>query len=100
MLKEVTVVEAFEMIEGEPNLQLLDVRSKEEFEKGSLPGFHSVPLAELSQTMPRLDGKKKTLLLCSDGSLSHQAQSMLEACGFEPAIIRGGLRDWAKIYPR
>ncbi len=98
MNKEVTVIEAQELMELGEALLLLDVRSAEEFSKGSLPGFENLPLSEISQAMPNLDGRKTTLLLCSDGTQSHQAQILLEACGFTAQIIRGGLRDWSLVF--
>ena len=96
--KELTVIEAQELMESNDNLQLLDVRSTEEFAKKSLPGYTNLPLADLSHAMPQLEGKKRTLLLCSDGTQSLQAQQLLDACGFETQIIRGGLRDWVEIF--
>ncbi len=97
MNKELTVVEAFEAIQSNESLQLIDVRSAVEFEKEALDGFTNIPLSEISQAMPKLDGKKKTILICSDGTQSHQAQTLLEACGYEPFTIRGGIRDWKLV---
>ena len=94
MNKELTVVEAYELMHGNETLQLIDVRSAAEFEKHAVAGFTNIPLAEISQAMPKLDGKKKTILMCSDGTQSHQAQTILEACGYEPSTVRGGIRDW------
>ena len=97
MNKEITVVEAQELMQA-GGISLFDVRSAQEFAKGSLPGFTNLPLADISNAMPDLDGRKPALLLCSDGTQSHQAQILLEACGFNAQIIRGGLRDWALVF--
>ncbi|MDX2470309.1 MAG: rhodanese-like domain-containing protein [SAR324 cluster bacterium] len=97
MNKELTVVEAYEAIQSNQSLQLIDVRSAVEFEKDALQGFTNIPLSEISQAMPKLDGKKKTILICSDGTQSHQAQTLLEACGYEPLTVRGGIRDWKLV---
>lgn len=101
MEKEITVIEARDLIEEEDDLQLIDVRSKEAFEAGALEGFINIPLSKLSQEIPNLDGKKRTLIICSDGSISFQALKLLESCSIVNAqVIRGGYTDWKKIIQR
>jgi rhodanese-related sulfurtransferase len=97
MDKEITVIEARDAILDEDNIQLIDVRSKELFEKKSLPRFINVPLKNISREIPNLDGRKKTFILCDDGTESFQALKLLEACGFKAQVIRGGLNDWEQI---
>ncbi len=96
---ELTVIEARDLIrkDKEHNFQLIDVRTKEVFENESLPGFINIPLNELSQKFDQLDGKKRTLLICKDGSQSVLALKMIESCGFSGQVIRGGLDDWKRI---
>lgn len=99
METELTVIEARDLIKSsETNtLQLLDVRTRSVFENESLPGFINIPVNELSRKIDQLDGKRRTLLLCKDGSQSQQAMKLLESCGFNVQVIRGGLDDWKKI---
>lgn len=99
METELTVIEARDLIKSsdDNSLQLLDVRSKAVFENESLPGFINIPVNELSRKIDQLDGKKRTLLLCKDGSQSVQALKLLESCGFSGQVIRGGLDDWKRI---
>ena len=97
MEKEITVIEARDMIQAEDDLQLLDVRTEESFENGALPGFLNVPLNSISRKIPDLDGRKKTLIICKDGSQSHEALKLLESVGFNVQVIRGGLNDWNRV---
>lgn len=97
MEKEITVIEARDLIQGENDLQLLDVRTEESFKNDSLPGFMNVPLNSISRTISDLDGRKRTLLICKDGSQSHEALKLLESVGFNAQVIRGGLKDWKKV---
>ena len=97
---EINVIDARGLIksdEDEKNLQLIVVRSKEVFEKSSIPGFTNIPLSELSRRIQELDGKKRTLIICKDGTQSYKALKLLESCGFGAQVIRGGLNDWTKI---
>jgi rhodanese-related sulfurtransferase len=95
--KEVTVIEARDLIKEDKDLQLIDVRSEESFAEFALPGFINIPLSRLSQEIPNLDGKKRTLIICNDGNLSFQALKLLESCDVNAKVIRGGYADWKKI---
>lgn len=97
MEKELTVIEARDLMQEQKDLQLIDVRSSESFNEYSLPGFINIPLSRLSQEIPNLDAKKQTLIVCSDGNLSAQALKLLESCDINAQKIRGGLTDWKKI---
>ncbi|MBU3916097.1 rhodanese-like domain-containing protein [bacterium] len=97
MEKEITVIEARDIIKSGETLQLIDVRSQEAFEDYALPGFINIPLNRISQEIPNLDNRKKTLLICADGSQSTQAQKLLESCEINALVIRGGHIDWKKI---
>jgi len=95
--KEVTVIEARDLMEKEKDIQLIDVRSQDAFSDYSLPGFINIPLSKLSQEIPNLDAKKQTLIICSDGNLSFQALKLLESCDINAKVVRGGHVDWKKI---
>jgi rhodanese-related sulfurtransferase len=97
---EINVIEARDLMMSNAiskSLQLIDIRPKESFERLSLSGFVNIPLADLSRSIPSLDGKKRTLILCQDGMLSYKALQLLESCGFNAQVIRGGIDDWTRI---
>ncbi|PCI30410.1 MAG: rhodanese [SAR324 cluster bacterium] len=94
---EITVIEARDLIRSKKTLQLIDLRSPVEYNRGSIQGFINIPLSELSLKIPQLEGRKHTLLLCQDGTQSHQGLLLLEATGFNVQVVRGGLRDWARV---
>ncbi len=93
---EKNVIEARDML-ALNTVQLIDVRSQEQFEKKNIPSAANIPLSRISQEIPQMDTKKTTLLICNDGSLSIQALKIFEACGYNAYVIRGGLNDWEKI---
>lgn len=98
MEKELTVIEARDLIQSSGNdLQLIDVRAPEAFERDALPGFINIPLSRLTQEIPNLDAKKRTLIICEDGFKSVQALKLLESCDVNAQVIRGGFADWNKI---
>lgn len=97
MENEITVIEAFELMQSETNLRLVDLREAKDFEKKAVEGFVNIPFANLSNELGGFDNRQKTLLLCADGTQSHQARQLLEACGYSAQVIRGGMKDWKQV---
>ena len=96
-LKEITVIEARDLLRSKDTIQTIDVRSPKEFEKGSLEGAINIPLNHISREIHAINPNLPTLLICNDGSTSQRALTLLEACDFKAQVIRGGLQDWTKV---
>ena len=94
---EITVIEAYELIQNAKDLQVVDLRDPEEFDKSSIKGSVNIPFNELSAELGDFDGRKRTLLLDANGSKSHQAKALLDACGYVSTVVRGGYDDWLSI---
>jgi len=73
---------------------LIDVRSKEEFEAGHIPGAHNIPLGELNAEDPRLQGGSTVYVNCLGGVTSAQACQILGSEGIPAVNVTGGFRDW------
>lgn len=71
--------------------QLVDVRSEDEFRKGSLEGAVNVPLFLLRIKASQFDRKRPLLLFCNDGRLSATAAFLLTQNGFQTHVLAGGL---------
>ncbi|MEG0731854.1 MAG: FAD-dependent oxidoreductase [Vagococcus sp.] len=56
---------------------LVDVRTKKEFAKGSIPGFINLPLNELREKMNEIPKDKEIILSCHSGQRSYIASRML-----------------------
>jgi len=97
MENEITVIEAYELISTNRDLQIVDLREPTEFAQASIDRSVNIPFAQLSAELGEFDGRKKTLLIDKDGSKSHQAKALLDACGYTSLVVRGGYDDWASI---
>lgn len=78
---------------GKPGLQVLDVRSLEEFDAYHIPTARAMPLETLVTTS---FNPEATLVLYSQGG-GHAAQAwvMLRALGYRKVFcLRGGLDEW------
>jgi rhodanese-related sulfurtransferase len=89
---------AYEMIQNDNNVTLLDVRTVEEYKKdGKIADAKLIPLGELSNNLNNLnmlDKSKKVLVYCRSGSRSASAARMLENNGFTVINMSGGINSW------
>ncbi len=86
---------AYEMIQNDNNLTLLDVRTPEEYKKdGRIAGAKLIPLGELPKNLDMLDKSKKVLVYCHSGNRSNSAARILEGNGFTVINMSGGMMKW------
>jgi len=88
------------IIQQDPSLQLIDVRSQSEFEKFHLPGAVNIPLNDLLSVewITVFDQDVKMNVLYSNGnSKSLEAWMLLRQKGYKQNyIMNGGLNYWAE----
>ena len=93
--ESVTPKVAYEMLQNDNNVTLLDVRTVEEFKKdGKIAGAKLIPLGQLSQNLNMLDKSKKVLVYCRSGNRSVSASRILESNGFTVVNMSGGIEKW------
>jgi len=93
--ESVTPKIAYEMIQNDDNVTLLDVRTVEEFKKdGRISGAKLIPLGQLSANLKMLDKSKKVLVYCRSGNRSVSASRILESNGFTVINMSGGMNEW------
>jgi NADPH-dependent 2,4-dienoyl-CoA reductase/sulfur reductase-like enzyme/rhodanese-related sulfurtransferase len=71
--------------------QLVDVRSTQEFARGSLAGAVNIPLDDLRVRVRELDPDKRTIVFCEVGLRGHLATRILKQIGFKDVgNLKGG----------
>ncbi len=74
---------------------LLDVRDKEEFELGAIPGSTLLPLPQLRERLGELDKSKPYIIYCAQGLRGYIAARMMKQHGFENVKnLAGGFGTW------
>lgn len=74
---------------------LLDVRSKQEYDEGHLPGSTLLCLYDLNKQAGNILPDKQTTIIvyCTSGNRSKEAQKILEEMGYENVYnLEGGLQ--------
>lgn len=73
----------------------MDVRSKDEYKEGYLPGAINIPVYDLEKKLKEgmvVDSNKTIIVYCQSGYRSKKAIKILEANGYENCYeIEGGL---------
>jgi NADPH-dependent 2,4-dienoyl-CoA reductase/sulfur reductase-like enzyme/rhodanese-related sulfurtransferase len=84
-----------------PDLQLVDVRSSDEFDSGHLEGARLLPLDELRDRLGELDPRKETVVYCRVGFRGYLAALILQQNGFgDIRNLTGGLLICPEGAPR
>ena len=79
--------------------QFVDVREREEWDEGHIPGAVHVPRGNLESRIEGVapDREKKLLLYCASGARSAFAAKTLGELGYEDVVsLQGGFSDWKR----
>ncbi len=95
--RTVTPLEAKALIEKRKDLLLVDVRSPEEFQGGSLPGATLIPFWDFAKNRFDLPKDKPILLICAVGGRSLACGQLLASQGYREVYnLKGGLDAWVE----
>lgn len=90
-----------ESLEQNNSIQILDVRTRLEFEKYHLKGAINIPAPDLRERYRELDQKKQYYVICNSGHRSTLAISLLLQRGFENLInVVGGMTGMRALIKR
>ena len=85
-----------DMITGDANFVLLDVRAPLEYEDNHITGAINIPVADLRTRHNELDKDKITVLICSSGNRSSLGASILKQHGFKDIYnVAGGMTGYS-----
>jgi rhodanese-related sulfurtransferase len=75
--------------------QLIDCRSKQEFETGHINGARNISVAQITREYQKLRKDQPIYLYCESGKRSGRAAVYLRSRGFNDVYeLQGGLKSW------
>ncbi len=99
-LSELDQMTVHEVKEQSDALQILDVRSPDEWEKGHIPGAKHIFLPEVPKKSRELSKKKPVAVYCDSGYRASIAASILQNDGFDVHNVPGSWQAWLNAkYP-
>ncbi|MBO7427738.1 MAG: rhodanese-like domain-containing protein [Paludibacteraceae bacterium] len=100
--KNISPQEFHEMITKDPNLQVVDVRTPQEFAAGHIKGARNVDFRnpDFEKNIAKAVKKRKTVLVyCRSGKRSLNAMNLMVKNGFKDVYnMEGGILAWEKEY--
>ena len=96
-IQMVSPVQVYEAVYGEDSLQLLDVRTHEEYEVSHLKNAQNICVTSdnFREKVAVLDKQKPVYVYCKKGGRSAQAAQILKDMGFTKVYdLQGGLTSW------
>lgn len=96
MYEEITQEEAKKIMDADESAIILDVREKEEFDEGHIPGAILIPYTEIEDKADEMLPDKDSLILvyCRSGRRSKIAAKALSELGYTSVKEFGGIIDW------
>ena len=96
MYEQITVEEAKKIMDNGEDFVILDVREKDEFDAGHIPGAVLIPYTEIKNNAEEIlpDKDKQILVYCRSGRRSKIAAESLAKLGYTNVKEFGGIIDW------
>ena len=94
--RQLTSQDAKEWMDEDESVIVVDVRTKEEYEAGHIPGALLIPNETIENTPPEElpDKSAKILIYCRSGNRSYQASLKLLEMGYDFIYDFGGINTW------
>lgn len=78
---------------------LVDVRTREEFAAGAIPGARNVPIDELRERLGELPRDREIITYCQVGQRGYLATRIVLQAGYRAANLSGGFASFRMFHP-
>ena len=96
LYSSITMEDAAVLLESENDYLLLDVRTKQEYFSGHIPGAVCIPNEDIDENVAEAlpDQEQVICVYCRSGNRSKQAAEKLANLGYTNIVEIGGVKDW------
>ena len=88
-MKSITAAE----LAARTSTPLIDVRERDEYARGHVPGAVNIPMSEIGNRLDELPGEAFDVI-CQMGGRSARVVEALEARGYDVTNVDGGTGEW------
>ena len=82
------------------SVTLLDIRTRLEYENGTIDGFTNIPVDELRANLDKIDKSKPVYVTCQVGLRGYIGARILAGNGYDVYNLAGGYRLYNSIYKK
>ncbi|MEA2421759.1 MAG: hydroxyacylglutathione hydrolase [Thermoleophilaceae bacterium] len=95
-IERVQASDLHERAEADPSLQILDVRERDEWASGHIPGSIHLPYHDIHALPGDLDAERPVAVMCASGQRAAVAASMVARLGGDQVlhVVGGGMGTW------
>jgi hydroxyacylglutathione hydrolase len=101
-VERIDVTDLRERMQGDPDVQILDVRESDEWRDGHIPGAAHTAYHDLDALPPELDPERAIAVICASGQRSAVAAGLVQRLGADTVmhVAGGGVPAWRRAgYP-
>lgn len=92
---DVIGITAFEQLVVEADVQIVDIRSEEEYKRGHVPGAEHVFVGTLPNALDKISHQRTVVIHCQSGDRAAIGYSLLRLAGFENVKnYSAGMKEW------
>ncbi len=93
-MKQVTMEEFHEKIQSGETMNILDVRPKERYDEGHVPGAKHFPLSKIDDNLDQINKSETYYMICQQGKGSYKATQILTEKGYDAINVEKGTKDY------
>lgn len=93
-MREISMDTFYDKVKSGKDMNVLDVRPLDMYEKGHVPGVQHLPLKEMENRLEEIDKNKHYYLICQKGKTSVKAYELLDGLGYDVTNIEGGTSQY------
>lgn len=96
MMEHIAIEDFHKVIEekGVENVNVVDVRTPEKFNKAHIEGAINLPLSTLEDNLATLDKEKHYYVICQAERFSRQGTEILNNNGFQATNVTAGMNEY------
>lgn len=93
--RDITSLDAKNLLTTKKNAYLLDVRTPQERNQGFIPGSVLIPINEVERRLNEIPKNRPVIVYCAVGSRSRQVAQALAGVGYREVYnMRDGIMGW------
>ena len=93
-MNHITIDELIQRRNQRAGMQLIDVRSPQEYRAGHLPGALNIPMETIGARLGDLNAEQEIVLICQSGKRAIMVYQHLRGTPHSLAVLAGGTAGW------